>query len=189
MERRRQCGFTLLELVVAVVLTAIMAVAVANVLRSLLGEQRMYRRDSHPAPQLNALLRQDLLNSRYYRITPDGLQLLGHNGSDPRTGQPQLTSAEVTLAVRPTQQGGLLVRTEIAQDAPLQAARRSSPVWLGVSAVRFETNYLDSSSFEESINPSLPVPTGWKRLPAACSIVLLDDRGSILTTESITEVR
>lgn len=189
MRKSRQRGFTLFELIVAVLLTAIMATAVATVLRSLLGEQRRLKLDPYPSTLLNALLRRDLVNSTYYRITPEGLQLMGHNGSDPRTGQPNLTSAQVTLGIQPTQRGGLLVRTEIAQDAPPQAARRSSPLWLGVSAVRFETTVLEDSSFEENINPSVLAPVGWKRLPAAYSVVLVDDRGSVLTTESIAEVR
>ena len=196
----RAVGFTLLELVVAAVLIAILVTAVVSVLRVLLAETR--NTDASAAavlPESMArLVRRDVMNARSYRLDNSQLDLLGYVGQDGDSGRPLLTLAIASYQIRATQRGGLLLRVQHSLDSGsrmmnMANSTSAQPLWLGVSSIRLTSNYLenrDVSLLPPAVMQSLsaqPAPdgSGWIPLSPTAELTLLDGKGQTLFRESI----
>ena len=192
-------GFTLLEMIVAAALLAVLMSSVLSVLQALLRESRAPQGQtlSQPPESLMRLLRRDVINARAFRLVPNGVELLGHLAQD-GLGQPLLTTAIVQYAVRPTANGGLLERRQLAQatnPSSTTALARSQPLWHGIGKIGLTTNLVD----ERDVSLLSPQDLGhwasglslngdgWQRLSSTADIVLLDTRGQVAYRESIVQ--
>lgn len=198
--KRRAVGFTLLELVVAAVLLAILVTAVVSVLRVLLAESR--NADASKAAvlpeSLARLMRRDVINARSYRLANSQLDLWGYVAQDVDSGQPLLTPAIASYQIRATQRGSLYcgcnVRPqESSRIMPLTNVTSEQPLWLGVSTIGLTSSYLDTrdvSLLPPAVMQSLssePTPggSGWLPLSPAVELTLLGGQGQTLFRESI----
>ncbi len=182
-----RAGFTLLELVIACSLLAVLMATSVRILRSLL-------RDSGPlmagaaghSEGLARQIRSDLHNARAFRRTRDAVELLGYNAQDRTTGQPLLTPAVVRYVIAPVQSGSLLLRQQTQASSGWQQST-SQPLWLGVAEFRLRSTYLDSQ--ETALAPALAAlivgQAGWERLPPSLQVQLLGTQGQTLYSQEI----
>lgn len=198
--KRRAVGFTLLELVVAAALLAVLVTAVVSVLRVLLAETR--NTDAAGAAvlpeSLARLMRRDVINARSYRLANSQLDLLGYVAQDDDSGRPLLTLAIASYQIRTTQRGGLLLRVQQSLDGgsgmmPMSNSAAVQPLWLGVGAINLTSSYLDTrdvSLLPPAVMQSLsaePAPDGrsWLPLSTTVELTLLGGQGQTLFRESI----
>lgn len=193
-------AFTLLELVVATVLLAVLVTAVVSVLRVLLAESKIV--DGTAATvlpeSLARQLRRDVTNARSYRLANSQLDLLGYVAQDADSGRPLLTMAIASYQVRPTGRGGLLLRVQQSLDAgagtaSLTGTTRLQPLWHGVGAIGLTSSYLDTRDVSlmppevmQSLTSGLAADaSGWLPLSPSVEVTLLGDQGQTLFRESI----
>jgi prepilin-type N-terminal cleavage/methylation domain-containing protein len=144
MTRRR--GFTLLEMLLAVVLSAMLMAAVLVVLGGVARDRRVLRsvNASTGHEVLLGQLRWDLLNARTMSVAEDGntLTLVGNGALDRRLLAPTNRLAAVTYR---RDADGKLVREQEALDDPTQAARwRETVAW---RVAEFSVTPLDADAF------------------------------------------
>ena len=128
---RRRAGFTLLEMLLAVTLSAILMAAVLVVLGGVARDRRVLRSAtaSQPHDAVLAQLRWDLANARTMTVGDGGqaITLVGHGSLDPRTLAP--TNRLVAVTYRRAS-GGVLVREQQAVDDPTSVtAWRETVAW------------------------------------------------------------
>lgn len=189
--RAKLHGFTLLEMVVAGVLLAVLMSATLSVLRVLLRESRSSLNQTQTAPSEAVLrvLRRDVINARAFRLFPNGVELLGHVAQD-EFGQPLWTTALVQYVVRPTSLGGLLERRQLSPATP---ANLTQPLWHGVRKIQLSANVVDDRDLSllspdtlQALTTGLSLNSdGWQPLPASVEVMLLDVREQVLLRESI----
>lgn len=189
--RTKLHGFTLLEMIVAGVLLAVLLSSVVSVLRVLLREGRasLNHALATPPEALLRVLRRDVINARAFRVIPNGVELLGHVAQD-EFGQPLLTTALVEYAVRPTSKGGLLERRQRSAATP---ASLTQPLWHGVRNFQLSANVVDDRDLSLLSPDALQTLTGglslnsdgWQPLPATVAVMLQDMHEQVLLRESI----
>ncbi len=184
-------AFTLLELVVASVLLALMLAGVTLVFRALLNDNIHRSARSQPISQLAAgLLRADLANSRAYRAGSRHLDLIGYTLRDNAMGSSLLLPAIVRYEVVETPLGSVLWRNQVEQNA--NSTRRI--IWKGVAALKFSTSYVDTlttplpenlDTLARRSNEAQP----WQILPPSVELWLSDHRGETLCKISVPGAR
>ena len=164
-------GFTLLEMLAASVLTALLMAAVLLSLRgSLLTASEVARSRQTASPELlREQLRRDLGNALTGSLGTGRITLWGPIATDARTRQPTLRPALVFYAVA----GGRLVREE---QSP--RSRQRDVAWDGVG--RFTV-----LATREAVEPGPPDVRGLRPLPPAMAVQLLDPQGQIILTERL----
>jgi prepilin-type N-terminal cleavage/methylation domain-containing protein len=142
-------GFTLIELLVATLLVAVLMSSVVLIAGGLARDQRDLSAMSnvHEADGAFAMLRYDLLNSRYVIPSGNGATIIGHAGLDPNN---------LTVMGRPTRviyrvvQGELLREQQLLDD-PARPQRWTELVSSGVTSFAIEP---------ASADPRLLAPPG-----------------------------
>jgi type II secretory pathway pseudopilin PulG len=201
-------AFTLLEMIVAGVLTALLMTAVAGVLRELLKERQRFE-TNHAALFTESLvqqLRRDIINARVVRQTPTQLDLWGYVTQEPFSMQPLLTGGIVSYHLRPGTQGGLLFRSQQPWPAPTPtdlsaasfasfdlSASRAQPVWSGVASVALlasfidqrDVSLLDPAAMRSATTEQPAAGQVWLPLPPTVDVLVIGTQGQVLFRESI----
>jgi prepilin-type N-terminal cleavage/methylation domain-containing protein len=142
-ETRSRCrAFTLIELLLATTLSAILLAAVLTVSSSLARDARRINARPPVSPLAGCVdvLRRDLVNARSITRRDDGrsLILIGHGGISPRTHEPTGRLARVTYSLIPTgHDGGMtaLVRRQEYVDDPIDRQPWQELLATGVTAI------------------------------------------------------
>ena len=118
-------AFTLLELLLANVLIAILLGALLLLISSLSREQKRLSADSDPFTPVLTLLRRDLSNSESIRLLPNdrGFILTGHAALDPKSLQPVDRRARVIYEIRRKASTLCLIREQVYLDDPIKPQR------------------------------------------------------------------
>ncbi|MEM7475736.1 MAG: type II secretion system protein [Planctomycetota bacterium] len=178
-------GFSLIELIVALVLTSILAVAVLGVLRSVIRNKP--KSNQVVSNLVLQQLSQDLCNAEIYRVASGRLELAGALSEDP-VGTATCSWAEVQYSARKVlvdrQQRSVLYRTTKAGNSgfPNRSKQAAEPMWLGVGTIVIDSTYLDDSIQRVPKNMSA---AGWKALSPSFRVVLTDEESRILHSEWI----
>lgn len=176
-----RAGFTLLELIVVVVLTAILMTAVAGVLTSILRTSKQSTEAISPVAAQQ--LRRDLTNATRYRFSPNRLELRGMLAQEPTTHRPLWMEADVSYSIESTQSGGLLKRRQTVANAIVSV----EPIWLGVGMIEYATSYLDGA--DEFGNDQRPfLSDGWRLLPPSFKVQIRDENDRVRLSEVIAGV-
>jgi|GEM_PF-5003387 len=171
----RMAAMTLVELLAATALAAVLMTAVAGVLRLLAVERRAL--DDHRTPpawkeQLLEQLRWDLANSRSMRVARTKLQLTGYAGCDFQTGAVTHRPAEVIYELRRQNARDWLVRRELHQNGTDDDRQRTELVCDGVGTM---TVRCVKTGEEEETGGSVwshNKPLQWGSIPDRLQIVL-----------------
>lgn len=101
--QQASAGFTLLELLAALVLASLLTTALLQLVRNVHRKTRevteLAGQEEHWTSQTFNLLQQDLRNSRRMAISGNQIQLTGFAGTNPQSGIPNHTSAEVIYRI------------------------------------------------------------------------------------------
>jgi hypothetical protein len=120
-------GLTMVEVLAATLLTALLMSAVLGVLKAVTGHQKAFTRglaESWQTPLQN-LLEWDVNNSKTVVSTNDGFELRGFAGRDLVSGTSLHCRTSILYAVRKVRDESCLVRIETHLDAPnLDSERR-----------------------------------------------------------------
>jgi type II secretory pathway pseudopilin PulG len=201
-------AFTLLEMIVAGVLMALLMTAVVGVLRELLQERQRFE-TSHAdlfPESLVRQLRRDIVNARLLRQRPTQIDLWGYGVQEPSTGQPLLTGGIVSYHIRPGTHGGLLFRSQqtwlVPTPSDLSAASFANfdlsagwaqPVWAGVASVSLLSSWIDQSdvslldpaAMQSVTTEQTAAGQAWLPMPATVDVLVIGTQGQVLFRESI----
>ncbi len=132
--RRVRPAFTLVELVAATALSALLLTAVLSVVRTL---NRRPPPDGYldVAAPLAAQLRWDVANAVVLRTGPAGLTLAGYGSLDPDTMEPTREPTQVTYALQTVGERTWLVRRQQALDARAEGGTSAELVCGDVTAL------------------------------------------------------
>ena len=176
-------------------LTATLMVALIGVLRELLKERTHAERELFSSLAA-AQVRIDLSNATVYRIVNGNLEIAGPLALDPTDRVPLWTEASVRYRVKPTTQGGVLIREQTVSNGGVSRVTKDL-IWLGISRVEFITTFLgsqpesqiaaltDGISSDGLVGIQQPVPLGWSRLPAEFQVRFLDSSNRVCFSESV----
>jgi hypothetical protein len=123
-------GFTVVEVLAATMLAALLMCAVLGVLKAVTSHQKAFTQGL-PAPwqpHLSALLEWDLSNSKTVLVNEYGFELRGFAGRDLASGMPLHCRTSIQYTVRKVRDESCLVRTETHLDAPNLDSVRSELV-------------------------------------------------------------
>jgi hypothetical protein len=123
-------GLTMVEVLAATLLSALLMSAVLGVLKAVTGHQKAFTKGLQESwqPQLSALLEWDLSNSKTVLLTADGFELRGFAGRDLVSGMPLHCRTSIEYTVKKARDDSCLVRTETHLDAPNLDSIRSELV-------------------------------------------------------------
>jgi hypothetical protein len=123
-------GLTIVEVLAATLLSALLMSAVLGVLKAVTGHQKVFTQGLQESwqPQLCALLEWDLSNSKTVLFTDDGFELRGFSGRDLASGMPLHCRTSIQYLVKKVRDESCLVRTETHLDAPNLDSVRSELV-------------------------------------------------------------
>ena len=125
--RRSRRGLTMVEVLAATLLAALLMSAVLGVLKAVTSHQKEFTRglpDSWRS-RFCSLLEWDLQNSKTVLLNPDGFELRGLAGRDLASGIPLHCRTSIEYAVKKVRDESCLIRTEIHLEAPnLDSVRR-----------------------------------------------------------------
>jgi Tfp pilus assembly protein PilV len=175
--RRKQAGFTLIELVASALLTSMMMTAILGIVWSTLKQtqqlQRGEARNSSPAA-LTRQLRMDLLNARGMQLAPDEMTLHGFLSRETTTGSMSLGVGRVRYALRNANGKRILART--VNDG------RWEPLWIGFGSIS-----IVPLAITESDEDSLPMAEtgGLPEIPESFRVTVFNDDGTITWREVI----
>jgi type II secretory pathway pseudopilin PulG len=118
-------AFTLLELLLANMLIAILLGALLLLVSSLSREQKGVSTDLDPINSILTLLRRDLSNSETARLLPNdrGFILIGHAGLDSKSLQPADRRTRVIYEIRRRAKVLCLIREQTYLDDPIKPQR------------------------------------------------------------------
>ncbi len=188
---RRRTAFTLLEMVIACMLLAVLLAVVARVMRSILIETKLNESPDLAVSELLAeQFRRDLLNAHSYRqLDAQHLQLLGFVAQEPATGQSLLTSAMATYRIKPTSGGSLLVREQLAMPSTNTAASiepQSQPLCIGAVSLRLDSDIVERGELTENTLQAPLRPGGnWFELAPVVELTIAGPQGQVLFREMI----
>ena len=135
----RSTGFTLIELVAATALTAVLAITAMYVIASL--RQRPQADSSLSTPsawteQLRDRVRWDLTQAVALRLDPAGMVMAGYGSIDAVTREPTHRPVTVSYSLKSLAGHSWLIREQT--DLNILSAAGSSTEWLLVNVSRFE---------------------------------------------------
>lgn len=178
--RRRQSGFTLIELVASALLSTMLMAALIGVVWSAVQESTRQRKAEitrWPTTQLVMQLRRDFQNARGMLITPSGVMLQGFLDQERGTGHPTLRVGRVRYQRVVRGDRGVLIRHRSGV-----SGSESEPVWFGFGGLQvepLEQINAEDATLDQAIGGGLPP------VPGALRVTLLSDRGQILWREVI----
>lgn len=158
-------GFTLLEMVAAMVLMTILFAAITSLLRSFAEQERTLDQlaSASPPTQLLAdLVRRDLTNARFVHNDSKSLKLVGNLGQDAATKMSTGRLAEVTYRIERIQNHPWLVRREVSLDVA-SGPGRAEPIWRGATSIKFTATM--EPEYEETSIPAINIPRGLPSQP------------------------
>lgn len=191
-------GFTMIEMIVALLLASMIALVATSVLRSLLQTQRTTDAlfSATVSETLAEQLRRDIVNAEFYSPLPNGVLLSGSVASDPVTKISLLKPAIVRYLVLPDSETLVRIETATAFD-PSGLTRVSNQteyrdvVWFGAARLRVESSFF-TSDFEstelglEFIEPeSGAETTSLLPMPSSLRIQIIHSNGQVLFDERI----
>ncbi|NND99090.1 MAG: hypothetical protein HKN47_17370 [Pirellulaceae bacterium] len=166
--RQRRSAFTLLELLVSSVLTALLMIALLSVLRSALQTSRQADNLNHRSASplwLAEQIERDIRNARGIQAGPNEVRLFGSLGRD-KNGMPNY---------RPAYVGYRIGRNGLArwESGSVDPGRGASLVWFGATQLRVD---LASSDDDESLTRA-PDPSqtgGLQPIPPSVQLIVVD---------------
>jgi hypothetical protein len=170
----RRRGLTMVEVLAATLLSALLMASVLGVLKGVTGHQKVFTKDFHESWQsrLGALLEWDLSNSKTVLVTPDGFELRGFAGRDFVSGLPLHCRTSIQYVVKKIRDESCLVRTETHLDAPNLDGQRSELVLTGVEQI-----VLGESASATSKARKPDVPEDGTPLPDQATVAILSSEG------------
>ncbi len=119
LRRPARKGLTIVEVLAATLLAALLMSAVLGVLKAVTGHQKLFTQGLPESwqPRLCSLLEWDLTNSKTVLVNADGFELRGYAGRDFTSGMPLHCRTTVEYAVKKVRGESCLVRTETHVDA------------------------------------------------------------------------
>ena len=135
--RSRRKAFTLVEILVAVTIAAVLIAAVLALLTDVGRDHKRLAADlaTFRPDAVVELLRWDLTNADSITPTRDGIALRGHGGIDAATLRPNNRLVLVSYVVRREGRASYLVRDQRYLDDPVRPQPWSDVVTAGVAAV------------------------------------------------------
>ncbi len=137
----RRAGFTILEMLAAIVLASMLMAAVLGVLRTATLQTRELSAKypvHHWKRAFSAQLDRDLASARRIAASPEHLRLIGYGGSDFVRGEATLRPTEIIYEIVAGKDRTWLVRREIHLDALEERNSRSELVATNISALHVE---------------------------------------------------
>lgn len=197
---RGRSAFTLIELLIAVVLGAMLMAAVVTTMRLTIRHRTQLE---SIAPQLSSSaalldqLRRDVTNAQTFAAAPNSLWLTGNLARDPDTGnamhQPAMVQYRITsLAGRPA-----LIRAQANAGATITRRIDVQPAWIDAAMLVVTSTSMDFGSATNLADDDDPLLGGddgaltppsvgnVKSVPANLRIRLLDARGRSILDETI----
>jgi prepilin-type N-terminal cleavage/methylation domain-containing protein len=186
----RQCqyprtGFTLVELVAALVIGSTLLVATLSVLRTATRYSKLARGDAQLQPALGLLSQQlehDFINARSIRLGPNSVTIAGYMGKSSQ--QLALEPAMVVYEIKRAGQQSVLYRSETQ---PLAVNRRTvrQPVIAGATSL----NVIVHSESESDVDVSgISFGNVMRPIPDHLQIVIGDENGHVLFLTDILHV-
>ncbi len=172
---KRSSGLTLIELLVATVLSAILMVLLGGVLRSVAQQRRWAAHQYQRAPSvciLRAQLQRDLENATSVAASSHAVRLSGLLAEDPISGRFLQRPAEVVYQVEPVAGTPCLVRTVVETMGGRGRRARRTLLWAG--AGRISARWFRMR--EEPSGKESAVPT----MPQSAELVVYDTGGRVL---------
>ena len=151
--QRIRPGMTVIELLVAATLAALMLATVSATIGSLSAQRRALLQEGVPQPWRQQFLRQlywDLANARWLQAVPNQIVLVGYGGRDVVSGWPTQRPCRVAYRVRQINSRTQLVREETSLDGSKSEAQ-SELVCVGVR--NLEIQPLDAIADVQSQRP------------------------------------
>lgn len=184
---RGRLAFTLVELVVALVLSAILMVAVFNSLRSslLTASWAESKQASASSKQLlRELIRRDVSQAVGVRVASEGVALVGPLETNPATRLPTLRDAVVYYRLQRENGQRLLVRSEAAAVGPIRERQRDDVLWVGVE--RLDLQALSEADSGEEEGPAVEgLPAGFEPIATHVKVDLVGAGGRPLMSEVV----
>jgi len=181
--RNRRPAFTLIEVVAATTLAAMLLGTLASVLVMGARQKRQAeaRRQLHPAVTLLAeQIRRDVLNARFIQADRAALRLVGPLSHDLTTKAPTGRLAEVIYQVASLGAGPWLVRRQRPLDEIARGQVSQEALWAGATAI--EVLVLEDSATTSSRVQG--APPGMRPMPQRLAVVLRGPTGrAILETQ------
>jgi len=137
--KRRRRGFTLVEILLAVTIAAILMAGVLAVLSDIGRDQKRLAtpdKTNRPSAAME-LLRWDLTNAAAITPVADGIVLKGHGGIDATSLRPNNRLTQVTYRIRRDGRDSSLFREQRYLDDPVRPQPWAELVLRGVRAVGF----------------------------------------------------
>lgn len=177
---RRQAGFTLIEIVVALAISAMLAIAamgvVAGLARSERAQGRSRSRESLEAG-MRGLLARDIRQADQYRTTQDGIELHTWQALDPATLDGLHLESVVGYKVAETSRHMWLVREQKSEIG----GNLTELVCRGVTAVRLDASVTDNTTLLPAASGKAPPAAAaakpqddgkWKKMPPAVTFTV-----------------
>ena len=172
-------GFTLLEMLAALVLSGLLVMSIGSVLRSAMTQNSAARIESKTQPalrRLTAQLQRDIKNARGFRQIPRGFLLSGFSGTDLQSRLPTLDPAIVTYRVLRIADRSWLVRDEQRTNIPGRNGISSDAVFSGVAAIDTATSASDAIA--------QPTPDGLPVMPEQIRVTLSAASGETILSQT-----
>ncbi len=145
-----RCGFTVIEMLVVLALSATLLTALMGVTTILIG-YRQTLSEKYPdrawKNRLEERIRHDICNSREYKVSAVSLELVGYAGRDVVTGSSTLTASNIRYFIKEVAGTPWLVRRETHRQNAVTVSS-TELVCQGVTAIRMER--LRSARFRTS---------------------------------------
>jgi hypothetical protein len=163
-------GLTMVEVLAATLLAALLMSAVLGVLKAVTGHQKTFTRGLQKSwhSQLCALLEWDLTNSKTVLETADGFELRGFAGRDLDSGMALHCRTSIVYAVKKTRDESCLVRTETHLDAPNLDGVRSELVLGHVERISLRDSGSPSAKITKPVDPEEGTP-----LPEQATVIVI----------------
>ena len=180
--RPQRPALTLLEMLAATVLTALLFAVLTSLLRSFSDQQRVFDRSSARQPPVQLLaeqLRRDLINAQYIQYGPAGLRIVGTIAQDWTTRLPTGRRAEVSYHVAKVGDENWLLRREVHLDDASTQRSREEPVWFGAASI--DLIAFDSKIVDDSQGPPQAPIAGMQPVPNQIVVIVRrPDGGQLL---------
>ncbi len=137
---RSRCGFTMVEMLVVLVLSATLLTALMGITTILFGYQRTLT-EKYPdigwKNRLEEQIRHDVCNSREYKVNSDSLELVGYAGCDMSTGSSTLAASNIRYFIEEVAGTPWLIRRETHRQNT-HVVSSTELVCRGVEAIQVE---------------------------------------------------
>jgi prepilin-type N-terminal cleavage/methylation domain-containing protein len=186
--QRCRRGFTLIEMVVALTLSAILLVILNGVLQRCFAEMRAAQNDPlvHSTTLLVEQLRRDFTNARQLRMGPNRFELVGFLQRDTKSLVSTQLPARVVYEIRKNGKQALLIRIQYVQTNAMSVTASVEPVWEGLESMTLMSDQLGAIAELTSTpldNRSNAVDLTENRVPTPLRLTLRDRKGTVIVEE------